>query len=151
MTEVEGLRVAVVVCVALIAALALGWWRATGWVGRANVRRQSVARAGEDEAERLLERLGFEVLERQVTGVWWMEVDGDPREVRCRADLLVRRKDRRFVAEVKTGDRAPSPTLPATRRQLLEYTLAFEVDGVLLLDMERRRVRVVRFPRFPDA
>ena len=33
------------------------------------------------------------------------------------------------VAEVKTGRLAPRIDTPATRRQLLEYRLAFDVDG----------------------
>ena len=35
--------------------------------------------------------------------------------------LLVERRGRRFVAEVKTGERAPDPLARPTRRQLLEY------------------------------
>ena len=61
----------------------------------------------------------------------------------CRADLLVEARSRsgflrgqRFVAEVKTGERAIDPTHPATRRQLMEYLHVFEVDGVLLVDRE---------------
>jgi hypothetical protein len=41
---------------------------------------------------------------------------------------------------------AVGPTLPATRRQLLEYLLAFEVHGVLLVDLDEGRVRPVEFP-----
>ena len=74
-------------------------------------------------------------LDRQITARWTLFVDGHPREVSCRADLLVSKKNRRFIAEVKTGEFAPDPTLPATRRQLLEYQRAFPVDGVLLVDM----------------
>jgi hypothetical protein len=147
-TEVEVLRVALLAALAVIATLALALWRSSGWVGRANRRRNEVARAGESDAERVLARLGWEVVARQVSRTWELEVDGEPQEVRSRADLLVRRGRgrRRYVVEVKTGDRAPTPTLPATRRQLLEYALVFDVEGVLLLDMDRREVHVVRFP-----
>lgn len=133
----------------LLLVLAVAWWRARTAVARGNRGRQRVARAGEDDAERLLGAAGFRIVERQVTGAWVLEIDGEPVEVRCRADLLVEARGRRFVAEVKTGDRAPDPTRPQTRRQLLEYHLAFEVDGVLLVDMEERRIRTVRFPDLP--
>ena len=80
-----------------------------------------------------------------------MEIDGQPVEVRSRADLLVEWTrgsiPRRFVAEVKTGRRAPEPTLPATRRQLLEYLHVFDVEGVLLVDMERRKIKRIGFPQ----
>ena len=34
----------------------------------------------------------------------------------------------------------------ATRRQLMEYAIAYDVDGVLLVDMESEKVRRVAFP-----
>ncbi len=136
----------------VIFLLALAWWRARGRVGRANRRRQRVASVGEEEAEALLAAEGFRVLERQVTARWTLHVDGEPQPVHCRADLLVQARSRsafprgqRFVAEVKTGDRAIDPTHPATRRQLMEYLHVFDVDGVLLVDMVHRRVHHVAF------
>ena len=60
-----------------------------------------------------------------------------------RADLLVTRNGRRYVAEVKTGRTAPRLDCAATRRQLLEYRIAFGVDGVLLVDAESDCVIVV--------
>ncbi len=128
-----------------LAALALAWWWARTAIARGNAQRGRVARRAEVAAERLLERLGFVVEDRQVHGTFDLLVDGAPVEVSCRADLVVRRRRRRFIAEVKTG-RGADPAHPDTRRQLLEYQLAFAVDGVLLVDMEGRRVMEVGFP-----
>ncbi len=75
--------------------------------------------------------------------VWTMWIDGEPVEVGVRADLWVGLGERRYVAEVKTGGRAPDPTHPATRRQLLEYRVAFEPDGLLLVDAEEGRIILV--------
>lgn len=122
-----------------------GWWRASTRVARANRVRQRTARQAENEAEKLLASLGFTILERQAVVRWRLEVDGEDREVSSRADLLVEKDGRLFVADVKTGDDAPRPHLPATRRQLLEYLLAFEADGALVVDMRRRKVRSVSF------
>lgn len=44
---------------------------------------------------------------------------------------------------MKTGKLAPRLDHAATRRQLLEYRVAFGVDGVLLVDAEAERVTVV--------
>lgn len=132
-----------------VVVLAFLWWRALGRVGRANRRRQAIASQGEADAERVLAAAGYAVVARQVTGTFVMEVDGERVEVRCRADLVVEGRGR-FVAEVKTGDRAADPTHPATRRQLLEYALAFDVDGVLLVDMVERSVHAVSFPGAGD-
>lgn len=133
-------------CLALLGLALVGWSRAASRVRRRNLARQRVAAEGEAEAEQVLARAGFEVVDRQVTGRWALWIDGEPHEVHSRADLLVVRAGRRFVAEVKTGALAPDPRHPATRRQLLEYRLAFPVHGVLLVDMESRRVHRVDFP-----
>ena len=108
-------------------------------------RRQARAREGEDEAEALLEEQGFEVLDRQVRRCWVVCVDGVEHEVEVRADLLAEKGGRTWVVEVKTGDVAPDPLHPATRRQLLEYGLVFGV-GVLLLDAEAGTLVEVEFP-----
>ena len=107
---------------------------------------------GEGRAEALLTNLGFVVLDRQVHTTWTMWVNGTPIEVSCRADLLVEARrvrgvprGARFVAEVKTGTRAPDPTHPATRRQLLEYLHVLDVDGALVVDMELGTVHRVGF------
>ena len=111
-----------------------------------------MARTGEARAEHLLHDHGFRIVGRQVTRRWVLMVDGEAHPVHCRADLLVEARSRsrfprgaRFVAEVKTGSRAPDPTHPATRRQLMEYLQVFDVDGVLLIDMEADRIRHVEF------
>jgi hypothetical protein len=80
-----------------------------------------------------------------------MVVDGESVPVTVRADYLVVRAGRRYVAEVKTGSTAPSAHHVATRRQLLEYRHAFEVDGVLLVDPEEDSVSEVSFPGGPAA
>lgn len=131
--------------VILAAILAVGWMRAAGRTGRENARRGARARRAEDDAEHLLAAHGYRVEERQAIRPWEIVVDGERLEASVRADLVVTRDGQRFVAEVKSGG-ATRPTLPATRRQLLEYLLAFDVHGVLLIDMEEQRVRAVEFP-----
>jgi hypothetical protein len=73
-------------------------------------------------------------------------VDGAIVPVDLRADYVVEHGGRRYVAEVKSGVFAPRLETAATRRQLLEYRIAFAVDGVLLVDAEEGRVRRVEFP-----
>lgn len=125
----------------LVAARALARWRRRLHGHRRWVR----AAAGEVEAEDLLAEHGFAILDRQAGLVWSIECDGEPHPVELRADLLVERAGRRFVAEVKTGVSAPLLTNAATRRQLLEYCVAYEVDSVLLVDVEAQAVREITF------
>jgi len=120
------------------------WWRAAAV--RWRLAEQSArATAGEALAEKLLAKAGYRVEARQATRRWAVHVDGEPQEVTLRADFVVARRGRRYVAEVKTGQDAPDIAAPATRRQLLEYRCAFGVDGVLLVDAEARRVHAVDF------
>jgi Holliday junction resolvase-like predicted endonuclease len=104
---------------------------------------------GELEAEKLLRSLGYRVLGRHVAGRYALEVDGTPEDVQLIADLLVERDGRELVVEVKTGRQAPRLGHADTRRQMLEYQLAFGVPGVLLVDAEAKLVREVRFPLAP--
>ncbi len=105
---------------------------------------------GEARAEPLLRSLGYAVVARQAPATYDLTVDGEPCAVALRADLLVERGGRRFVAEVKTGRVAPRLETPATRRQLLEYRVAFDVDGVLLVDVDAGRVHALAFPDGPS-
>lgn len=122
-------------------ALRLAWRRAT--------RHARAVRAvrGEREAEALLEARGYEVRGRQVRAFLEYAIDGAPCLVEVRADYLVARDGRTWVAEVKTGKEAPKLETPATRRQLLEYAHAFDGAGVLLVDADKKRIAHVALPR----
>jgi hypothetical protein len=129
----------------VLGALALHAMR-RAW--RAHVARARMSRAlrGERRAEVLLRARGYEVIARQQSARWSIHVDGEPHWVELRADYLVRRGSQRLVAEVKTGKLAPRIETSATRRQLLEYRVAFDVDGVVLVDAEEGAVRTIEFP-----
>ncbi len=134
---------AVALLVALGAALE-AWWR--------RVRERTAARAavrrglrGERGAEKLLRKLGYTLLARQAPAGYAVLLDGEAKAVPLSADFLVEHKGRKLVAEVKTG-KAVSLDHADTRRQLLEYQLAFGADALLLIDMEAKRVHTVRFP-----
>jgi hypothetical protein len=141
-------RLAIVVAAGLVLGLAVHLTlRALGrglrrWRAR---RRQARAMRGERHAERLLDRLGYAICARQVPTSWAVTCDGEVHEVPLRADLLVERDGKRYVAEVKTGRVAPRLATATTRRQLLEYRVAYDVDGILLVDAEAGRVMHVDF------
>ncbi len=117
------------------------------WRGSARAwRRAARALAGEGAAAAMLQRAGYRIVARQATTRWAPLVDGEPHETEVRADYLVEAGGERLVAEVKTGDEAPQLATAATRRQLLEYLVAFEADGVLLVCPERGAIHRVEFP-----
>jgi len=100
----------------------------------------------------VLTQAGYQVTESQPQIFWSLQCDGSPLEIELRVDYLVEREGKRYVAEVKTGEHAPRLTNAATRRQLLEYRVAYpEVDGALLVDMEAERVMEVAFDIPPTS
>lgn len=122
-------------------------------LGRALARRRLRLRMGhaadgEERAEVLLVARGYAVLGRQVSTSYDVVVDGAAVPIPLRADYLVGHGALMFVAEVKTGAKAPRVETPSTRRQLLEYRIAFDVDGVLLVDVDAGRIQSVTFPLF---
>ena len=136
------------IVVAVIAAVLALWLahRFARWRGSRRARRRARrAGAGEDGAAHLLEAAGFTIVERQARVAWAPLVDGAPVHMELRADYLVEASGELFVAEVKTGDDAPSVETAATRRQLLEYHVAFAADGVLLVCPERGTIQRVKF------
>lgn len=141
-----GLALLALVLVLVVGArlgLGLARWREARRAGRS----RRVGERGERKAARLLERRGYEVVEREVPGTSVLLVDGRPQRYSIRADAIVRRGRRRYVAEFKATGRAASLGNRGTRRQLIEYMLAFETDAVLLVDAEAGSIREVRLPR----
>ncbi len=133
------------VCVAVL-LVAIGAWCAIAWKRRTMLERFDAGRAAEREAEFILAAAGFRVIARQISARWTMTVDGTRCEVDLRADLRVERHGRQWLVEVKSGAAAPDPLWPSTRRQLLEYSLAFGASELLLVDVTARRIHVVSFP-----
>ena len=128
-------------------AVAVAFWL---WVTRLAKRRAMQRRfahgaEGEKAARALLVRRGFTIDGAQVAGGYVLAVDGARVTIALRVDYLVSKAGVRFVAEVKTGDAAPRIETAATRRQLLEYQHAFDVDGILLVDADARRIQRVDF------
>jgi len=145
-SNLPGWRAAALVCLALLVLQTLAIWMRRKRRRDRHLARIRVAAAGEQAAERHLRDRGFAVLGAQVATEYPIVVDGAEKVIGLRADYLVARGQRRYVVEVKTGGVAPRIDTPATRRQLLEYLLAFEVDGVLLLDMTARSLHEIAFP-----
>ena len=141
---------------ALVLARLMRSWRGS----RRAVRRAARAGAGEVDALDLLESAGYNVVATQARTWWSPLVDGEPFETELRADYLVEGEDddgamELLVAEVKTGEEAPDLSTAATRRQLLEYYVAFGValgtKGVLLVCPERGTIHRIEFPSAPPT
>ena len=127
-----------------VQSLRLVWNR--GIAARRVSRHRRIGASGEKLARKLLRQSGFRLLAEQSSGSYELLVDGEACCVHLRADFIVAQKGRVYVAEVKSGEESVKVTGRATRRQLLEYLYAFEVHGVLLVDMRERTIRRIEFP-----
>ena len=125
-----------------LGALALVQSARLWWV-RAGDRRRRVwgarrAQAGERDAERLLRRLGYRIVERQIAAELVYHLDGEPQAFALRADLLVSRGGARFDAErsalheVRTPARVGARSVRAGRTGAWAWALAAALLGVAI-------------------
>lgn len=121
--------------------LRVAHWR----VARRAARSRRLGRRGELDGRRLLERRGFRIVAEQVSGEVVLWVDGQRRTFSVRADALIERRRRRYIAEFKGGPEVARVEHRGTRRQLLEYAHAFDVEGVVLVDANQGRVEHVEW------
>jgi hypothetical protein len=142
----DGLLLYPALAVAIGIGAALMWW-GLDWKKRYKGKRVAArGKRGERRAERMLRRRGYRIISRQTASTYRIWVDGSSVATTVKADLIVRRWWRTWIAEVKTGDAAVRVEHEATRRQLLEYQLAFGISAILLVDGENGLIREVRFP-----
>lgn len=109
-------------------------------------RLRSGGRSAERRAIALLAQHGYRLVseQAQLTGSYLL--DGHTKTYHLRCDLLVERRGRRYLAEVKGGTQQTHPGRREVRRQLLEYQYLAQSDGVLLVNVRERRVHLVQFP-----
>ena len=101
-------------------------------------------RIAETAAVKFLRSHGYKILASQLREDVIIYVDGEAEKSIVRADYLVRRGWKLYVVEVKSGQQG-NAKLPAIRRQLLEYHMVYQPDGILLLDMEHKNLQEIRF------
>lgn len=130
----------------LVLGCLLTWSGLRLWQRFRRQRRATNALRAEESGAALLVRHGYRLRERQVRRPWPVRYGEQWFEIDLRADYLVERHGQRWVAEVKSGPLVSDLRHGPTRRQLLEYLLAFGVDGVLLVDTRARSVNPVEFP-----
>jgi hypothetical protein len=108
-------------------------------------RRVLDAQISQEEAEELLKKKGFRIIDRQMRADIITNVDGRPNLSYVQADFIVEKDKKKYVAEVKGGAMVADATEPSTRRQLLEYKFAYKPDGILLVDMIDRSIHLIDF------
>lgn len=120
------------------------------WVFRKldSLRRSKIfkrAKKAEKEAIKLLKKEGYEIQAIQQSAEVYTEVDGKSNKNTVTVDYIVKKNGKTYLVEVKTGKQTARITASRIRRQLLEYFLIFRPHGIILLDMENRKLKQVFF------
>ncbi|AEF94936.1 hypothetical protein Desca_2097 [Desulfotomaculum nigrificans CO-1-SRB] len=122
------------------------------WRSWATSRRVVKAGKAEAAARKFLESEGYTVLAVQERVPVVTKINGKPHKSHIQADLLVQKGKEIFVVDVKTGETALKPSAPDIRRQLLEYFLVYQTDGVIVLDMDNKKLYRMEFEiKFPSS
>jgi len=122
-------------------------------IGQSYAARRRVLKAGKAEAaaRKFLESEGYTVLAVQERVPIVTKINGKPHKSHIQADLIVQKRKKVYVVDVKTGEVAQKPAAPENRRQLLEYFLVYRPDGVLVLDMDHHKIYHMEFEiKFPS-
>ncbi|NLZ53929.1 MAG: hypothetical protein GX892_12445 [Thermoanaerobacteraceae bacterium] len=107
--------------------------------------RVNKAKKSEQQALRFMENNGFEILDLQKRCVYTLLIDNKPHKIAVKADMIVKKGNKIYVAEVKSGDKVTSPKYTDTRRQMLEYFMVYRPNGLILVDMEKQKLRTVEY------
>ncbi len=107
-------------------------------------RRAITSKHAEKKAEQWLRRNGFQIIEKQQSKPLIIKAGTTLHRYLIRIDFLVKKGGRTYIVEVKSGSH-DKITKRETRRQLLEYFLAYQPYGIILFDMETRKFSEIRF------
>lgn len=113
---------------------------------RKSKKRLARGRKKEGEAAAVLRFYGYEIIGRNLKYNYDLEIGEREQNIQMEIDYLVSKHGKRYIVEVKSGQSATKITNSSTRRQILEYSLFVENDGVMLLDMEKESLELISFP-----
>jgi len=108
-------------------------------------KRFSKSRQAEKEAEKILKKNGYAIIDAQKSKPLLITIGDKIHRYLVRIDYLARKRGRVYVVEVKSGEKIPYITNRETRRQMLEYYLAYHPSGILLLNMKNKSISEVKF------
>tara|TARA_R110001592_G_scaffold307299_1_gene580504 strand:- start:44475 stop:45083 length:609 start_codon:yes stop_codon:yes gene_type:complete len=114
---------------------------------KTRLRKKRFARGAkmEEKAALVLKRKGFDVDASQAVFYHDYKANGIDKRAKLEVDYVVSKNGKTYLIEVKSGAVATQIENKATRRQILEYSVAIENDGVYLLDMETESLQKIEF------
>ena len=120
--------------------------RISNWLRAKRLRKRfSKSRQAEKEAEKILKKNGYAIIDAQKSKPLLITIGDKIHRYLVRIDYLVRKRGKVYVVEVKSGEKIPYITNRETRRQMLEYYLAYQPSGIILLNMKNKSISEVKF------
>lgn len=120
--------------------------KTSNWLRIKGLRKRfSKSRQAEKEAEKILKKNGYTIIDAQKSKPLLVTIGDKVHRYLVRIDYLARKKGKIYVVEVKSGEKIPYITNRDTRRQMLEYYLAYQPSGILLLNMKNKSIYEVKF------
>ncbi|HOC05706.1 MAG: hypothetical protein ACOX21_09530 [Bacillota bacterium] len=104
---------------------------------------RDVPRRIDEKAAELLREEGYRVLARAAVKFIDFDIEGKVHRQKVKADLVVRRGIKKYVVEVNAKD-SGSVRNADIRRRILEYKIAFAPHGIITVDMDRERMRIIK-------
>lgn len=104
---------------------------------------RDVPRRIDEKAADLLREEGYRVLARAAVKFIDFDIEGKVHRQKVKADLVVRQGIKKYVVEVNARD-SGSVRNADIRRRILEYKIAFAPHGIITVDMDRERMRIIR-------
>ncbi len=98
----------------------------------------------EQKAIKLLKKNGYTIESFQTTAKGKLLQDDETVSFFIRADLIVSKDKKKFIAEVKSGKAASIEEIN-TRRQLFEYSKVFNNKNLILIDTEKNKIKKIEF------
>ena len=116
------------------------------WLRAKKLRKRfSKSRHAEKEAEKILKKNGYAIIDTQKSKPLLITIGDKIHRYLVRIDYLAKKRGKVYVVEVKSGEKIPYITNRETRRQMLEYYLAYQPSGILLLNMKNKSISEVKF------
>lgn len=97
------------------------------------------------KAIQLLTDAGFEVVTLKPTVIVKMEIDEQQHSFDLKNDFLVKKSGKRYLVHIRRDTKPVRLQSKLWRSSLLRDVLAFRVDGMLILHLERGTLQEVRF------
>ena len=103
-----------------------------------------IGRLGEKKARTLLIRNGYEILKEQIIIKGKLLYNERKKSYFIKPDFLVKKNNKVYIAEVKTGKSASIKNIN-TRRQLLEYATNLNSKEILLVNIDKKSINQIEF------